>query len=238
MFAHFSRSLAQLSDPRLRNVVVFAALGALAVFAVLWIVVWWLLANFDPAEVWGLAWLSEQLGEGFDWIAGLAVFAALLIATFLMFPGVVTVIVGFFLEQVADAVEDRHYPDARPARPQPIPEILLSTVKFAAVAVLLNLLVLPLYLVLVFIPGANVLLFYLLNGYLIGREYYELVAFRRLSPGDAGRLRRRFRSRVLIAGILVTVTMTIPVVNLIAPVLGIAFMVHVTHDLLRRAPAP
>lgn len=237
MIAHLSRSIAQLSDPRLRNVILFAVLGAVTVFVLLWGIAWWLLAHFDPSGIWGLAWLSEHMGATFDWLAGFAFVAALLIATFLMFPGVVTILVGLFLERVADAVEDRYYPDAGPARAQPIPEILASTLKFAAVVVLLNLLVMPFYLVLVFIPGANLVLYYLLNGYLIGREYYELVAFRRLPAGEATRLRRSFRSRVLIAGIVVTFLMTIPVVNLIAPVIGAAFMVHVTHDLLRRAPA-
>jgi len=237
MIAHLSRSIAQLSDPRLRNVILFAVLGAAAVCAALWGAAWWLTTHFDPSGIWGLSWLSEQMGETFDWMAGIAFFATMLIATFLMFPAVVTVVVGLFLERVADAVEDRHYPQAGPARAQPIPEILASTLKFAAVVVLLNLLVMPLYLVLLFIPGANLVLYYLLNGYLIGREYYELVAFRRLPAREATRLRRRFRSRVLIAGVVVTFLMTVPVVNLIAPVIGAAFMVHVTHDLLRRAAA-
>jgi len=237
MIAHLSRSIAQLSDPKLRNVVLFAVLGALGVFVVLWAVAWWLLAGVDPSGIWGLSWLAERTGEGFGWVAGVAFFLALLVATFLIFPGVVTVIVGLFLEQVAAAVEERHYPEAGPARPQSIPEVLGSTLKFAAVVVLLNLLAMPLYLVLFFIPGANLLLYYLLNGYLIGREYYELVAFRRLPPGEASRLRRTYRSRVLLAGIVLTFLMTIPVVNLIAPVIGAAFMVHVTHELLRRAPA-
>ena len=51
---------------------------------------------------------------------------------------------------------------------------------------------------------------------------------------EATRLRRAFRSRVLLAGIILTFLMTIPVVNLLAPVLGAAFMVHVVHDLMRR----
>jgi uncharacterized protein involved in cysteine biosynthesis len=47
-------------------------------------------------------------------------------------------------------------------------------------------------------------------------------------------VRRAYRSRVLGAGIILTFLMTIPVVNLLAPVLGAAFMVHVAHDLMRR----
>lgn len=235
MITYLSRSIAQLSDPRLRNVVLLAVAGALAAFAGLWTGVWWMLANFDPSGIWGLGWLAEWMGGYFDWVAGVTFFAAMLIATFLMFPAVVTVVVGLFLERVAAAVEDRHYPSAGPARPQPLVETLGSTLKFAATVILLNLLVLPLYLVLVIVPGSNLVLYYLLNGYLIGREYYELVAFRRLPPREATRLRRRFRSRVLVAGIVVAFLMTVPVVNLIAPVIGAAFMVHVVHDLLRRS---
>src|SRR3546814_18267334 len=64
---------------------------------------------------------------------------------------------------------------------------------------ILNLLVLPLYLVLIWIPPLNLLLFYLLNGYLLGREYFEMVAVRRLDLAAAKRLRRAFRGQVILA---------------------------------------
>jgi uncharacterized protein involved in cysteine biosynthesis len=116
-------------------------------------------------------------------------------------------------------------------------EVLGSTLKFAAIVILLNLLVLPVYLVLFFVPPLNLILYYLLNGYLIGREYFELVAFRRLPPADATRLRRRHRARILLSGVILAFCMTVPVVNLFAPVLGAAFMVHVAHGMMRRIPA-
>lgn len=237
MIGYLSSAVAQLSDPKLRRVLWIALLGAVFVFAALWAVVWWLVGFFDPSAVWGLSWLAERFGETFDWFAGIAIGLTLVLVTFLMFPAVMTILMGFLLEDVAGAVEQRHYPAAGAARPQPMPQIVLSTVKFAAVAILLNILVLPLYLVLFILPGANLVLYYLLNGYLLGREYYELVAFRRLPPGQATQLRRRYRSRVLVAGMIVAVLMTVPVVNLVAPILGAAFMVHVTHDLLRRLPS-
>ncbi len=237
MIGYLTKAFAQLTDPKLRGVLWFGILGALAVFAALWTATWWLLSTVDPSSIWGLGWLIETLGEAFGWIAGLAYFGAMLAATFLMFPAVVTILVGLLLEKVVDAVEARHYPELGEARKQGLGEILGTTVKFALTLILLNLLVLPLYLVLIFIPGANLVLYYLLNGYLIGREYFELVAFRRLMPGEAIQLRRENRTRVLIAGVVLTFLMTIPVVNLIAPVLGVAFIAHLAHDLIRRRPA-
>lgn len=221
----------------MRRVLWLGILGALAIFTVLWAIVWWLLANVDPASIWGLATIVEWMGGAFDWLAGMAFFGTLLVATFLMFPAVITIVVGLFLDQVATVVEQRHYPGLGEPRKQPLPETLGSTVKFAAIVVLLNLLVLPAYLILIFIPGANLLLYYLLNGYLIGREFFELAAFRRLEPAEATRLRKSYRGKVMIAGVMLAFLMTIPVVNLLAPVLGAAFMVHVTQDLLRRQAA-
>jgi len=234
MLMHFSRAVAQLTDPKMRRVLWLGILGALAIFTFLWAAVWWLLVNVDPASIWGLATIVEWMGGAFDWLAGLAFFGALLVATFLMFPAVVMIVVGLFLDQIAEVVEQRHYPELGEPREQPLLKTLASTVKFAAIVVLLNVLVLPVYLVLLFIPGANLLLYYLLNGYLIGREFFELAAFRRMEPDEAGRLRKSFRGKVMMAGVLMTFLMTIPFVNLLAPVLGVAFMVHVTQDLMRR----
>ncbi len=234
MIRYFTLAVGQLTDPRMRGVLWLGVLGALVIFIVLWAAVWWFLQMFDPSAVWGLSTLIEWSGDYFAWVAGAAFIGAMLVATFLMFPAVVTIVVGLFLDRVADAVEARHYPELGAPRPQPLTETLLSTVKFALVIVLLNILILPLYLILILVPGGSLVLYYLVNGYLVGREFFELAAFRRLAPREATRLRRAFRSRVLLAGIILTVLMTIPVVNLLAPVLGAAFMVHVAHDLMRR----
>jgi CysZ protein len=234
MIRYFAMAVGQLADPRIRGVLWLGVLGALAVFACLWAAVWWLLTAVDPSAIWGLSTLIDWFGDYVDWIAGIAFAGAMLIATFLLFPAVVTIVVGLFLDRVADAVEARHYPDLGAPRHQPLLETLASTVKFAVVVVLLNVLVLPLYLLLFFLPPANLVLYYLLNGYLVGREFFELAAFRRMPAAEAVRLRRGFRARVLLAGVILTFLMTVPVVNLLAPVLGAAFMVHVAHDLMRR----
>jgi uncharacterized protein involved in cysteine biosynthesis len=105
---------------------------------------------------------------------------------------------------------------------------------FAAVMLLFNLLALPFYLLLMFLPPLNLFVFYLLNGYLLGREYFELVAARRFDIDGARRLRRKFRGRVLLAGVVITFLLTVPIVNLVTPVVATGFMLHVFERLRRR----
>ncbi|MGH6932298.1 MAG: EI24 domain-containing protein, partial [Dongiaceae bacterium] len=138
-----------------------------------------------------------------------------------------------FLEPVAGAVEARHYPGLPQPRQPAIRESILSGVKLAAVALLLNIAALPVYLVGLLFPPLYVIVFYGLNGYLLGREYFETVALRRLDAAAAGELRRRYRRRVFAAGVIVTFMLSIPFVNLIAPVIGTAFMLHLFEGMRR-----
>lgn len=228
MLAALTKAFGQLSDPRIRQVLWWSLGLALAVFIGLWILFGFLLSWGGD---WLAAWLQGMGWEGFwldaaEWLATLGAFGALLIVSFLIFPGVVGMLIPLFLERVASAVEERHYPGLPPAREQPVAEMLLDALGLVAVTVGLNLLALPFYLIFLFIPPLNLLLFYLLNGYLLGREYYELVAVRRL---DHARLKESWRARkgrYLLAGAIITFLLTLPVVNLIAPVVATAFMVH------------
>ena len=233
MFGHFSKALAQLSDPKLRRVLWISIFLSLLVFIGLWIGLW-VLATLLPLDaIPGVHWLMETLGAAFDWLAGFLFVGLVLVLTLMLFPAVVTVIVGFFLDQVADAVEARHYPALPATRRISLSETVLSTARFALLTLLINLVALPFYIILIFVPPLNLVLFYMVNGYLISREYFELVAWRRLDPPSAAQMRRRHRGRLMLAGVLLVFLMTIPVVNLLTPVVGTAFMVHVFHHLRR-----
>jgi len=97
-----------------------------------------------------------------------------------------------------------------------------------------NLIALPFYLILLFLPQFNLLIFYGLNGYLLGREYFELVGQRRLSLKDTKALRRRNRLRVLLAGAVIAFLLTLPILNLFTPIVATAFMLHVFERLRNR----
>ena len=152
-----------------------------------------------------------------------------------LFPVAVTAIVGFFLEDVAEAVEARHYPGRPAPRQQSFAAMLLAGLRFAAVAVLLNLALVPIYLILLLLPPLYLVVFYLVNGYLLGREYFELVAYRRLEERGADAMRRAHRGRLTLAGAVIAFMLTIPVVNLFAPIAATAFALHL-FEAMRREP--
>jgi uncharacterized protein involved in cysteine biosynthesis len=97
-----------------------------------------------------------------------------------------------------------------------------------------NLLAMVLYLV--FPPFAPII-FWALNGFLLGREYFQLVAIRRVKEPEAKRLRRRFAGQIWLAGCLMAVPLTVPVVNLVVPIIGAATFTHLFHRLTGAAPA-
>jgi uncharacterized protein involved in cysteine biosynthesis len=224
MFSALAAAFGDLGDPRVRAVLwksLSLALLVLALLAIgLWFLVAWL-AHFD------IGWLNKLV----EFAAG---FGVVILAWFL-FPAAVTSTLGVFLDQVSEAVEQRHYPHLPRARPQSWGEIIRQTLAFTAVAVGLNLLLLPFYLLLIWFPPAYAALFYGVNGYLLGREYFEQVAMRRLDPEGARRLRLAHQGRILLAGIAIAFLLTVPVLNLIAPVLATAFMSHLSIALLGAA---
>ena len=239
MFASLSRAFSQSFDPAFRSVFNRSLLYSAVTFVAVWLAAWFAL---DWAGEGLLAWIRDWAGEGFwvgvlEWLVDIAAIGAIALASFFLFPAVMVSIMALLLDDIAQAVERRYYPDLPPGRDQPLSEALLGNLVFVAVTLILNLLVLPLYLVLIWIPPLNLVLFYLLNGYLLGREYFEMVAVRRLDLASTKRLRRDFRGRVILAGAVITFLLTIPLVNLVTPIIATAFMLHIFEDLRRRAAA-
>ena len=111
-----------------------------------------------------------------------------------------------------------------------------SALRFACVALLLNLALLPAYLLLLLFPPLYLLVFYSVNGYLLGREYFELVSYRRLDEREADELRRACRGRVMLGGVAMAFMLTIPVFNLVAPIAATAFAVHLFEAMFRERP--
>ncbi len=219
MLKAFAKAVEQLQDRALRRIVWIGLLFAALVFALLWGGVYLLLSH---TTIFQTGWLDTVV----DVLGGLATLAL----TWLLFPAVVTSIMGVFLDDAADAVECQHYPQLPLPRKQSIQEIFLSSAKFLALMLGLNLITLLFLLV----PPVFPFVFYGVNGYLLGREYFEVVALRRLDPPTAARLRRSNQFKVFIAGLVIAFLLTLPVVNLLAPVIGTAAMVHIFHGMTKR----
>ncbi len=237
MFRALTKAFGQFDDPRFRRVL-WQAIGlSVLTFVLLWIVA-------GAGLGWLAAWLGDWLaGYGWaerwtgalEWLFGGAGVVGLLAVSFFLFPAGVAIAMTLLLERIAEAVEARHYPELGPAREVPLGESLWSGLSFLVTLALLNLLALPLYLALLFLPPFNLILFYLLNGYLLGREYLELVALRRMELGRVKRLRRRHRGTILLGGITIAVLLTVPLVNFVTPILATAFMLHLFESLRPRA---
>lgn len=225
MFSALLKAFAQLRDPRTRRYVWRSLGAAILLLAALVVAV---SATAASLTLVSLGWLDTVI----DFAAG---FGALLLA-WLLFPASVLLIVGFFLEGVADRVEARYYPNLPEVRDQPLAEQALSGARFAALALALNLLALPAVLLLSFFPPLNLFVFYGLNGYLLGREYFELVALRRLDARRVRTLRQAHRGRLFLGGVVIAFLSTVPVINLVAPVVATAFMLHLFEALRRRDP--
>lgn len=211
MMRDLLRAVNQLMEPELRGVVLRCVLLALALFATLMLVAWLLLGLL---VVTGWPWLDLTL----QWAGA----ALILLPAWFLFPATVIGMAGLFLDRVADAVEQRYYPGLPSVRETGLLESIAGSIKLALLAFGLNLLFLPVY----FIPGANLILFLGLNGYLVGREYFDLVALRRHSAKEAAALRRQHSAYVFRSGVVIAAMLAIPFVNLVAPVLGAAFMIH------------
>jgi CysZ protein len=95
-------------------------------------------------------------------------------------------------------------------------------VKLSIVSLLVNLFALALWL----LPGVNALIFVIANAYLFGREYFELAALRFRPLNEVQNLRRRHRIPIYAAGLMIAFFVATPLLNLVTPLFGIAFMVR------------
>lgn len=228
IFNAFFKTLGQTGDPRFRRVL-FLGIGltlALLVAAsvgFLMLVQWLTAATVNLPWIGEVTWLKDLFSAG-------AVLLMMVLSIFLMVP-VASAITSMFLDEVAQAVEDKHFPHLPVVTPVPLWEALKDTVNFLGVLVGANILALLLY---VMFPPAAPFIFWGLNGFLLGREYFTLAASRRLGPIEAKKLRRRHGGTIWAAGTLMAMPLSIPLVNLVIPILGAATFTHLFHALWRK----
>jgi len=219
------KALGQLGDPRFRRVLLLGIGLTVALLFGTTLLFVWLVGWFVPDTV-TLPWIGE-----IAWIDDVASWAVvplmLVLSVFLMVP-VASAFTGIFLDEVTDAVEARHYPALGPAPGVPLATALRDSAGFLGVIVAANLAALLPYLLLA--PLAPVI-FLALNGYLLGREYFQLVAMRRLGRAGARAARRRNAGKIWLAGAVMALPLAVPVLNLLVPVIGAAAFTHLFHRL-------
>ena len=150
------------------------------------------------------------------------VLSTFVLSIWLMGP-IASTIISLFLDEVARAVEARHYPHLPEVQGTRLHKQILTTVSFFGVLVLANLGALILS---VFLPVLAPFIFWATNGYLLGREYFQMTSIRRISQNEAKLLFQRNRGAIWFTGIIIAIPLSIPVVGLIIPVLGAATFTH------------
>jgi len=230
------KALAQIFAPPLRRVLLKAVGLALILIVFIGVLLYRLLAawaetganwaeqtaGMAPHAVWSaLAWLLSIM-------AGLGIITG---ALFLM-PAVSAFVGSFFVDEVGEAVEREHYPGEPVGRALPFLLALAEGLKVALLALLVYLFSLPFFLV----AGLGVIMLFLANSYLLGREYFELAAMRFRSPEEAKAMRKANAVYLFIAGMIIAGFVSIPILNFATPVFAMAFMVHM-HKKLSGSPA-
>ncbi|AHD00188.1 EI24 domain-containing protein [Leisingera methylohalidivorans] len=228
IFTAFFKTLGQTGDPRFRKVL-FLGVGLtiallIAAYAGFLMLIQWLVGPEATLPLLGeVTWLDDLLSIG-------SLFFMLVLSVFLMVP-VASAITSLFLEEVAQAVEDKHYPALPPAAKVPFWDAVKDTVNFLGLLIAANILALFLY---VLFPPAALFIFWGLNGFLLGREYFTLAAARRIGTAEAKKLRRKHATTIWAAGTLMAMPLSVPLVNLVIPILGAATFTHIYHALSRR----
>ena len=226
IFSDFFKALTQLTDARFQ-LVLWKAIGLTLVL---------LYVSFVAASL-ALGWLlPDSWTLPFGWeistaFLSIGAFVAMIaLSFFLMFP-VASVFVGIYLDDVAGAVEALHYPNLPRIDKMPFIDALADSLRFLALVVIANLLALIVYMfATVFAP----LVFWAVNGWLLGREYFQLAAARRIGIVAARDMASEHRGEIWFAGVLMAVPMSIPLLNLMVPILGAATFTHMFHRLAAR----
>ena len=218
MLRAFLLSVGQLGDPPVLRVLALSIAATLAVFVA------------GGAAVWWGVHLALAGWTGGDGIAAVAALAVTVLALWLLFRAVAIAVVGLFADDVVAAVEARHYPAAlATARPVPFARGAVMGLRSALRVVAVNLLMLPLYLLLLATGIGTAAAFFLVNGWLLGRDLGDMVAARHLPRAEIAGWRRATTARRFLLGLAGTGLLLVPIVNLVAPVIGAAMATHLFH---------
>ncbi|WP_298933805.1 EI24 domain-containing protein [uncultured Ruegeria sp.] len=221
----FFAALGQIGDPKFRSVLLRGIGLTILLLIVACAVAIWFINMLSGNEIslpfiGAVPWLNDVLNYS-------GILLALVLPVFLMMP-VASAITSIFLEDVAQAVEDKHYSSLPRAHKIPFGEALLDGLSFTGVLIVANLLALILYAI--FTPFAP-FIFWGMNGFLLGREYFTLAAMRRLGRENARKLRAKHSTTIWLAGTLMAIPLSVPLVNLVIPIIGVATFTHIYHRL-------
>lgn len=230
ILSDFLKSVAQFDDPKFRRVL-WRGMG----LTIALLIAACLLVNFGINQLLSSAWAANLIGDQ-SWLGALinigGVLFTIALSIWLMVP-VTSAIIALFLDEVAQAVEARHYPHLPKQTATKLQDQILVGIRFLGILLLANIGALILSMIL---PLLAPFVFWATNGYLMGREYFQMAAMRRMPRAQAQELFQRHQGSIWTAGILMAIPMSIPLVGLFIPILGAATFTH-QFERLRALPS-
>lgn len=222
MVRAFWLSVQQLGDPAILRVLALSLAITLAVFVALGAGAWWLI----DGALGGVSWHGT--------LAGVAATLLTVLGGWLLFRAVAMLVVGLFADTIVAAVERRHYPRAlASARPVSLARGLRMGLASAGRFVAINLLAAPVYIGLLVTGVGTAAAFFVVNGWLLGRDLGEMVAARHLPAAAMRDWRAATAGRRFALGLAATGLFVVPLLNILAPVLGAAMATHLFHGTRR-----
>ncbi|MEA2975725.1 MAG: CysZ protein [Alphaproteobacteria bacterium] len=228
------KALSQMFSPPFRRVLL-KSIG-LALILILLIGI-----GLQRAFAWmaasGTAWAEGNVGavphaawDVLVWVISIMASLGIITGAVFLMPAVTAFVGSFFVDEIADHVERVHYPAEPLGRALPFLRAILEGLKTAVLTLLVYMFALPF----VLFAGIGLLILFLANAYLLSREYFELAAMRFHPPAEAKALRRAHRGQVFLAGMLIALFVSIPILNFATPLFAMAFMVHMHKRLAGR----
>jgi len=215
------KAMRQLGDPMVVRVLVKSVGVTLLVFVALG-------ASLFAGLTWAFA--AAGLSDGGLASAAAAVLIAVL-AAWLLLRVVAVAVLQFFADEVVAAVEQAHYPEAaKRAKPLPFRRDLANSLRGIGRTVAANLLALPVALVLLITGIGAAAVFLGVNAWLLGRELTDMAWLRHCDAGDNEAAENPVPrlERVLLGGAIAAI-MLVPVLGLVAPVIGAAAGTHLAQ---------
>jgi CysZ protein len=217
MLTAAGQAFQELFTPPFRAVLIKCVGFTIGLLVVLIVGIEWSFSHF----VQWPSWIEKTI----EWLGGLA----LVVGSIFLIPPITSLIASLYLDDIAAQVERTDYPADPPGRELPALQSVGLALKFFLVVLAVNILALFLLL----IPGINLIAFYLGNGYLLGREYFELAAMRHLPAAEAKQLRQANRSYVFMCGLVIAGLASVPILNFLTPIFATSFMVRIYKGLAR-----
>ncbi len=217
-------SLADLARPRIVAILFRSLVVTLLIFVGLGLLAMWALDGSDPC-----IWLNFQSCELGPSTSGLGAIVITAIGIWLLFPAVALGVITAYSDRVITAIEAIHYPSVIETRPIGMARGAWLGVRSAGRLLFYNIVALPFYLLLLATGIGPIILFVIVNGIAIGRDFGEMVAARHGDAALRNAWLRATRAERAAIGIIVTSIFLLPIVNLVAPLLGATMTTHLFH---------